>query len=203
MRMRCILVGIACILVLSQSAFAWERRACEDPELMVRSELIVIGAIKPGSIQYVPHIEPDGVHWWEHNATLEIHEILKGKCDQKEIPIVIHYGLEPMINDRPIHDGFAAALPTTGPVPAVEIDDEADEPIRIVDDACQDNVWCLRHTDGLFGRLPPDKNLGIDEPEDLQPLVFKNYLCCYLSSDPETNVRRELQKEPKVTKTSG
>jgi hypothetical protein len=190
------------VLILSESlASAWMRMRYEDAQVVARSELIVVGGIKPDSLEYIPHKEAQGM-WWEHRATLVVHQVLKGKCEAKEIPIIIHYGLEPLVGGHTKHDGHEVNVSTTGPASAIEIVDDADEVINILprgSDARDDNIWCLRRGSGIHGEEPGNGDLGIADPEDLQPLGMKDYLNCYLSKDPESAVRAQMQKQPDIS----
>src|SRR3954463_7942432 len=92
------LVALVPSLLLSSPALAWERAPYEDAEVVERSPIILVGRVKEGSLQYVPHQKKptDGASW-EHTATLAVDEVLKGKVVLKEFPIVIHYGLDPVV----------------------------------------------------------------------------------------------------------
>jgi hypothetical protein len=179
------------MLVLCASfAHAWPRPTYEDATVVERSELIVVAHLKAGSIQHVPHKRPpgDGASW-EHHAILVVTEVLKGKCDKTEIPIVIHYGLTPMAGD-----GSKGS-----PKDIIEIHDTGNSHAgagSLVKDAAKDNLWFLRKRSGYFGREPGTENFGIVDPEDLQPLRWKAYFLLYLSEDPGTAVRDFVQKNP-------
>ena len=91
-------VFLVFILLLPSIAQAWLRLRYEDATVVERSELIVVGRLKRGCIEYVPHKKkPHEGASWEHHATLVISEVLRGTCRDKEIPIVIHYGLTPVV----------------------------------------------------------------------------------------------------------
>jgi hypothetical protein len=185
----------------ARPAHAWLRAFYEDDELVARSELIVVGGIKDGSLQFMPQWhKPGEAIWWEHRAMLTVHRVLKGKTDQQEIPIVIHYGLEPKVGDQRLHDGDKAKpAPPTG---AIAIYDSGNSVISLrplVPDARADNIWFLRRLGGYLGREKKlDADLGILDPEDLQPLAMEDYIRCYLSDDPEAAVRKHLAVQPAV-----
>lgn len=97
-RTKILLLAITLIILLIEFGYTNEWLPYEDAEIVGRSELIVVGHLLPDSIQYIPHTEKDGhVHSWEHHATLIIAEVLKGKMNKKEIPIIIHFGLTPVV----------------------------------------------------------------------------------------------------------
>src|SRR5437868_5550017 len=96
-------LALAGVFVLFHAgiAHAWLRPHYEDATVAERSELIVVARLKVGSIQYVPHEKkPSEGMSWEHHPTLVITQVLKGECKEKEIPVVIHYGLDPVVGGR-------------------------------------------------------------------------------------------------------
>jgi hypothetical protein len=190
--------------LLGTPADAWLRRRYEDAEVVARSELIVVGAIKDGSVQYVPHkTDAEGGRSWEHHAILIVHEVLKGECGEKEIPIIIHYGLEPLVNGHSNHDGFemnSTSAPSSRG--AIEIVDEGNSQMSfgpLVPDARADNIWLLRRNLKKYGEKTGDA-YGIVDPEDVQPLSLKYYLLCYLGPSPEAAVRAQLQAQPEIAR---
>lgn len=183
------------------SAHAWLRMRYEDAQVVERSELIVVGAIKDGSVVVVPH--PREVHRglsWETHATLLVGEVVKGECREKELPIVIRYGLDVGIDDLPMVRGSAEG-PTTLPVPkkGMSIHDTADfgGGSPLVEDARKEHLWFLRH--GGERAQPDDKAYGIVDPEDVQPLSLRQYLESYMAAEPEPAVRAALQKQPEIS----
>jgi hypothetical protein len=188
--MRAFILSLTLLVILCPTvALAWLRPPYEDATVVDRSELIVVAHLKEGSIVKVSHEKsPVEGASWEYHATLVVSTVLKGQCDKKEIPLVIHYGLS-----------------------AVDQSEEKDSPkkgIRIIDtggsnrtdipvkDAGADNLWFLRKRSGTFGREPGTGNYGIVDPEDLQPLELKPYFLCYLSDNPETAIQEYIRKNP-------
>lgn len=87
----------------STHSFAGLRALDEDAVVVRRSELIVVGRLKRGSVKYVPHKHvahptiPGNPASWEHHAMLTISEVLKGKTKENEMTIVLRYGLDPAV----------------------------------------------------------------------------------------------------------
>lgn len=184
------LASLLILVLCVTGAHAWMRPTYEDATVVERSELIVVAHLKASSIQHVPHNRPagDGASW-EHHAMLVVTEVLKGKCDKAEIPIVIHYGLTPTAGDGK----------KGSPKDIIEIHDTGNSslgPGSLVKDAAQDNLWFLRKRSGYFGREPGTGNYGIVDPEDLQRLQWKPYFLLYMSADPGTAVKNYVQKNP-------
>jgi len=179
------------------SAAGLPRNQYEDAQVVERSELIVVGRIKKGSLEYVPHrIERS----WEHHAILVIGKVFKGESQATEIPIVIHYGLEPVPGGRVERDNYmiqVGASSPDSPKDRIPITDTGSSGVSfepLVEDAAQDNLWFLRRLGGTYGREPsPDANYGICDPEDLRPLKLQEYYLAYLSHDPEAAVREQLE----------
>lgn len=162
----------------------WMRAPNEDADVVARSELIVVGHLKPGSIYRVSH-----EHWWEHHAVLVITQSLKGSSTT-EVPIIIHYGLDPMARGT---NPLFVDIDTLGshavePVLILDTGNSSQSFAPLVPDATKDNVWLLRKLGGEYGR-EPGTVYGIADPEDLQPLADRDYLALYLAADPEPGVR--------------
>lgn len=184
------LLPVTCLLlltVISGRALAWLRPTYEDATLVERTELLVVAHLKPDSIKKVPHDRKPGEGAsWEHHATLVITDVLKGKCDKREIPVILHYGLTPVVQDHK-ND------PTRQ---AVVIHDTGGKGRLLVNDARDDNLWFLRRRGGIYGREPGTGNYGVVDPEDVQPLTLKRYFLCYLATDPASAVKDYVRKNP-------
>jgi len=174
----------------------------DDDKVVTRSELIVVGHIRDGSVRYVPHKVPPGHGMsWEHHAVLVVTEVLKGRTPGREIPIVLHYGLDPNVGGRMMYDSHARAVdpPPTG---VIRIVDTANAGVSLtgeIKDAREDHLWFLRKGIGMPRQHGADMtHLGIVDPEDLRPLALKKYLTAYLSQDPERAVRDYLAGHPEI-----
>jgi len=185
-----LLIGLA-LCVLCTPADAWLRRAFEDATVVERSELVVVGRLKEGSIVYVPRGKG-----WEHHATLIVTEVLKGKQERNEIPIIIHYGLTPSVGGYAIRDnsmvnkqgrrkdypkGVVKIMDTGNSAPGLE---------PLVKDAGKDSLWFLRRLSKKRVQQPGPRKLGIADPQDLRPIELKDYFLAYLSENPEPIIRK-------------
>lgn len=197
-------LSLAVLLAFTLGADAWIRMHYEDATIVDRSELIVVGHLKEKSIEYVPRDSTQGKgSSWEHHASLVVTGIIKGKAAEKEIPIIIHYGLEPVVGGYVKHDGFMMDRRGTKkqfPPNLVQIYDIALDGALIVEDASKDNIWFLGHLNSVYGREPGGKLLGIVDPEDVQPLPLKEYFETYLQKNPEEAVKSYAVKHPEVSK---
>ena len=174
---------------------AWMRLIYEDATVLERSELVVVGHLKEGSIVYVPHgEEPASSH--EHHATLTVAGVLKGKLERKEIPIIIHYGLTPVVGGYAKQENFMVnkrGRRKDYPKDIVEVIDTGNSAFSLkslVRDARKDNLWFLRRLSGRSGQQRSTAKFGIADPEDLRSIELKNYFLAYLSENPEPIVRK-------------
>lgn len=195
-----LMVAMTIILAATAAAQARLRATVEDAQLVQNNELVVVGHLLKGSVKYVPReVKPDEGRSWHHTATLVVTETLKGKTEAKEIPIVIHYGLNAKVggvwlSNPELNRG---AEPQAGDV--IEIWDSShsrNKSAPLVKDAGQDNLWFLRRGADRSDPTVDARMLGIADPEQLQPLELKDYFLAYLSANPEKEVAAFLAKKP-------
>jgi hypothetical protein len=179
----------------------------EDAVLVERSELIVIGQLKGDSIQYIPHKrEKNEGRSWEHHAVLAVAEVLKGRLDEREIPIVIHYGLDPYIGGRCPKDRGKINIHAGQkdfPKDRIEILDTGNSGLSLVplvEDAGKDNIWFLQRRSGRYGRESGNGGFGIADPEELHPVSMKGYFLACLTEHPEEAIKEQLKKQPHLAK---
>ena len=192
-RKTAVAASLVLLAVCVPHGHAWLRPWFEDVTVVERSELIVVARLKQGSVRHVEHErKADEGRSWEHHATLVITQVLKGKCNDTEIPIIIHYGLTPIVGDGKEANKGVIEIHDTG-------NSHAGGP-PLLKDAKEDNLWFLRKRGGRLGREPGTGNFGIVDPEDVQPLKWKDYFLCYLSENPEKAVRDYLTRSPEKPK---
>lgn len=194
-------------ILVNSICYGWLRARVEDAALVERSELIVIGHLKADSIRYVPHKrEKNEGMSWEHHAVLAVTEVLKGKLDEKKIPIVIHYGLDPYIGGYSLKDGRKYRIfagDSSFPKDRIVIRDTGNSAISLkplVEDAGQDNIWFLQRRSGRYGGKSEKGRFGIADPEELQPISLKDYFLACLAKGPEEAIKEQLRKEPHLAK---
>jgi hypothetical protein len=182
---RTLLLATIIVCVAAQACAAWPRLSYEDEVVIQRSDLIVVAAVKEGSVKWVPHADTGGGSSSEHHILLKVSLTLKGQS-AAELSVTLDYGLTPTTRTAP------GRKPTTLP--------ETQLPLMILDvgggfhlvlaDALRENIWLLR--------IDKDARCHVTDPEDLQPLALKDYLACYLAQDPETAVRAQVQRQPEI-----
>ncbi len=185
-------------LFMPVAAHAWIRSRYSDPEVVQRAELIVVAHIKEGSIVYVPHVVKDGGGMsWEHHGTLLVAETIKGTPSEQEVPIIFHYGLDPLLADgrrdadprRPPRIPNQAAVDPNSPIIVYDVGGR-DGPVS--GDIRQDQIWFLRAHESKDrpddGRDSTD-TLGLWDPQDVQPLELKPYFQAFLTDHPETKLK--------------
>lgn len=190
---------LICALVLHPStAAAWLPVGYEDVTVVERSELILVGHLKADTITH------EGGSVGVHRATLIVTQVLKGQYDRKELPLIIHYGLTPVVGGYLKEPGLMIDVrggKEDHPKDIIEIYNTGSGAWgapSLVEDARQDVLWFLRKRSGSYGREPGNGDYGIVDPQDLSRLEWKEYFLCYLSSDPADAVRKYAAEHPKA-----
>jgi len=128
---------------------------------------------------------------------------LKGEIREKEIPITVHYGLDPIVGGVYLKTGTKSNYITRGRkvskdhVAIMDTGNSSRSFRPFVEDAGKDNIWFLRKIDG-YGKEKVGGGFGIADPEDVQPMSMKGYFLACLSKDPERAVQEYLKKQPKL-----
>ena len=186
------------------SAHARLRVPYEDAVIVERSELIVVGRLKPQNVRLVEEKGPNRGAPREFHATLIVSQVVKGKLKEKPVPIIIHYGLTPVVGGHLETRNTRIDLRRGRkdyPADIVEILDtgnscRSDKPL--VEDAGKDNLWFLRTSRSRISGQPKVDFYSIRDPEEVQPLALKAYFQSYLAKDPEKAVAEHLTKTPQV-----
>jgi hypothetical protein len=192
-RLQPLLIGLVALATLAPPAEAWMRARFEDAEVVARSPLIVVGHLRRGTLERVEHPDKGYGHSREHHATLIVSEFLKGRVEKREIPIVIHYGLDPVLG-REASPWHEAASPNE--IPLFDSGNSAVSFEPVIDDVGQDLLWFLRRLSGTYGEDEGSGPYGIRDPEDVRPLAWKRYVLAYLSKDPEAALRKFVRRHP-------
>jgi len=184
--------GFALVLAVStHSASAWLRLFAPDDELVQQSDAIVVGHVEASFTPVeIPSgnlrsIVPSTFHFMEYRTTLVITKTLAGKIQVGPTPLIIHYGIKPVVlkTNPSIQDTFnpPAADQNTGPAIPVGIYDSATSCIGgpPSDDIRKDHIWFLRAKGQSVGGVEEDTSSpGIWSPQDVQPLDRKP---CYVA----------------------
>src|SRR5215813_12890747 len=182
-------------------ACGWLRPWYEDITVVQRSELIVVGRLKRGSIVSAS----PGEGFAQYHARLAITNVLKGSIEETEIPVIIYHGLTPLvggyIDDAGIRMDLRSLYGETRKDAIQIIDTGGDTTLDpLVPDAGEDNLWFLRRRSGNYGREAGTGDFGIVDPQDLQPLSLRYYFLAYRSADPEAGVRTQLALHPEIAR---
>lgn len=157
-----------------------------DSDLVQHSNLIVVAHVKPGSIVYIPHLA-DGAMGWKHTAVLILGEVIKGKCDLKELPVVFHYGMDPIaVGAKGDFQGLSKGK--SDPNSQIMMGYQGGRYGRLPGDLRKDHIWFLSYPPKPIH--PSDSHedldiLGVSEPEELQPVELKPYFEAFLQAHPE------------------
>jgi len=179
---RASLVGLLHLLAVQQ-AWAWGRAMPNWASLVDNAEVIVVGHIVDTPV-YVAHSNktPQQGNSWEFHARLAIDEVLNGTCTDREIPIILHYGLSPLDYMK---DGALVQLPWSREKPGLAIRDTGGWGGDALTDARAPAVWLLAHYTDRFGRKDaPTENLSVREPEHMQPIGMLPFFRSILEPDP-------------------
>ena len=170
------LLTLLLLLAGAVSSQAFLRRFFSDAEIVSRAELIVIGHVRPGSVERINHGNGSS---WEHHVELVIDEVLKGQCASNSLIVSIHYGLDPLPDN-----GRYDAVP--GGVGVLKIFDTGNSITTfapVSGDIGTNQIWLLRRVQNAGNN---DSGwLGIYDPEDIQPVSRKSALLNDLTSAPD------------------
>ena len=177
------LVGLFVALTAHQAG-AWARGIPNWAKMLDGAEVIAVGHIVGTPIYVTNQGPPDVGRSWEFHARLAIDEVLKGKCAEPEIPIILHYGLSPSEYTK---DGKPTRFDprATNGVMAVYDSTDSGDGSPVLADARKPAVWLLAHYTDRFGRdNKPTEDLGVREPEHMQPMAMAPFLRSVLKPEP-------------------
>lgn len=191
-------------LSMAPPASARPRRPWEDAEVVGRADAIVVASVKEGSIAFLPGTDriPRA-----HLLTLVITEVIKGTVDNKEVQIILHSGLTPVVGGVYERDGMGLYFGKNDanyPKDIIEIFDTASGAYALrAGDLRKDALWFLRGPAGIRdGGRPGDDHIGVRDPEDVRPLTLKAHFLLYLSDDPEKGILAEQTTDPRVARAN-
>ncbi len=196
-RWTCCVIAFVIIASRLASAEAWNRWPYEDAVVVDRSEAIIVGRLERDSIKYVPYDNNlNGTSGWKYHATLVVSETLKGSLKDKQVAIIINYGLDPLVGGVSLRpDNRTHPRPASSSVPPDRIDimdTGGNVGGLVLANVQNENLWFLRHLGGDLGRVQGKGGWGILDPEDVQPLKLKDYFESLLSNDKEKKIDRLL-----------
>jgi hypothetical protein len=187
--------GFALVLAASnRSASAWLRYYAPDDELVQRSDAIVIGHVDDSFTPFAPPPRyPNDFQCTQYRTILIVTEVLVGKMTLGPTPIVIHYGIKPVVlkdkSDFVYTINPTTADATTGPNVPVGIFDAATTCIGgpPSDNIRKDHIWFLSSKQH-GGPGPGNEDIsapGIWSPQDVQTADQKAYYLAVLTGDPD------------------
>lgn len=172
-RVRCTgIIVLAIAMLFCITAHAWYRKSYSDQEIVIRSELIVVGRIDPKTLTRIEH--KDGGH--EYHVELLLSDLLKGMVDKPSMTISIHYGIDARIGPVPSSTNVAADV-----VRLFDTGNNLKTMQPLTGDIRTNHIWLL-HQEHLPG-IDTDW-IGVYDPEDIQPVSRKDELLKYLNPYP-------------------
>jgi hypothetical protein len=193
--------AVVLLMVLFVEGHAWALWPAPiyDDELVQRSDAIVIGHVEASFTAFGP-LEKNAVQmglpadfrYLQYRTLLIVTKILVGKIGLGPTPLIIHYGLRPVVlkTQPTLADEFnpPAADSNTRPQTPVGIFDSTSDVIGIPpsDDIRKDHIWLLHTQGSSHGGIKEDTSApGIWSPDDVQPIDRKAYYLAVISDDPE------------------
>ncbi len=168
-----------------------------DADIVQGEPLIVVGRLRPESIEYMEEKAPDGVRRWQYHALLTVESVVRGSLEEVEIPLVIEYGIEPKVGGPHglwREDYLQLTSEDRGKLKGqpISISGNRVGSSLLVSDAAENNLWFLRQVEIPGG----GSRLGLKGAHDLQPLELRDYFMAYLSADPEAAVAEQVRRNP-------
>lgn len=180
-------IGCLLVAVAAAPAWAWLRPQANWAELFDEAELIVVGHVVGDFVHVIlqkEDVRPGVAPVWGHEGRLAIDEVLKGECGEAEIPIMLHYGLDPcqcLRDGKLSRGGWAHVYPG---LPILDTGSSAMGPPVLVD-ARRPAIWFLGHYalyDGSYEPKPAPV-LGVREPCHMQALKMLPLIRAILKPD--------------------
>jgi hypothetical protein len=182
---RALLVAAALFLVWG-TVYAWIRLPRSDAEVVARAELIVIAAVKEGSVSCA--LPPLAGGLPENHLELEVSEFLKGTNVSRTIPVCLPWGLVPLVGGyysnrwQMVNLRVWAVANTNYPQEVIEIYDSGNSAVSMVaftGDIRTNHIWVLRHEPSYTYNCRSNL-ISVYDPQDIQPLSKRVDLEKYL-----------------------
>jgi hypothetical protein len=205
---RMALLGIALAFIcLCRDAAAFLPLYRADSDVAARAELIVVGRIKEGSVEYVPVEKKWGertVNACYPRAQLIINEVAQGKLTEKEIVVWFPHSAMPVVEGKFDWDyGNAAGkrkVRLRGDHCRNSIQfgtlNSSFYPREDIRDLREAHVWFLASHGGLPGMKADQRGWCLDSWEDIQLLGLKNYFVAYRAAEPKQALVAQLPNYP-------
>ena len=187
------IAGLAVFGLIAIVAVAAPRKKYTEAEIVSRAELIVVGALKKDSLNFVSHVDKGSAPAelanpnarspsWEHHLLLTVSEVLKGQLSSTSLVVSVQYGLDPVVGGCFSNQFMVFVITTPGyPAEMVQIFDTGNSvrpPRAISGDIRTNHIWLLRHDlsrNNAESNRTPDM-LTVYDPEDVQPVAWRDEL---------------------------
>ena len=185
--------GIRCLALLCVAGIAcgFLRNHYSDPEVVSRAELILVARMQEGSLRFV-RLGPNSTDGWEHQLEISISEVLKGAAPSNSIVVSIPGGLTPLVggyhsNQFGVVIDYRAGDYSSNDVVEIFDTGSSGKPAKcLTGDIRTNHIWLLRYEPPLStnssasNSSAPPQVIGIQDPEDIQPLSRREELLRYL-----------------------
>ena len=210
-KIRLTVAPVALMIILTTSpAWAYSPLLKPDDQIAGQADLIVVGRIKTGSVEYVPHDEKrDGItiRGFVPRARLVIKRVAYGKLEDSEIYIWFRGGALPLVEGR-FHWNYGKPgadrrldmrrKKMQFPPDSVQIG-ELNNSFYFREqfkNLCNDHVWFLKRHKGLPGLKPDKQAWCIDSYFYVNNSETADYFVAYRAADPRKALLAQLPNYP-------
>ncbi len=172
------------------------------------AELIVVGKIKEGSVEYVARVFREGektIIGFVPSARLFVTELAAGELKPREITVWFRGGTMPLV-DGTFHWDYGK-LSGIHPLD-IRRKNPAKGSIQFgtrtsglylrydIKDLREDHVWLLKSATGLPGLKPDERAWSVDNWESVARPELKDYYLAYRAADPKKALLAQIPKHP-------
>lgn len=200
---------LLCMLGAALVATAFVRQAYTDAEVVWRSDVIVVGRMKAGSLKFIYHPgSKEDEQWyghpcgfWDHQLELIVSETLKGVVATTTIPVMIRYGLDVLVGgveSNQFRQIDARCGDTNYPPSLIAVYDTGNSVasyMPLTGDIRSNHIWCLRYF--KFPSYGQTNVMSIFDPEDVRSTAWRQHLNALIkAAEPEKQAGRNMDDVP-------
>ncbi len=206
-----VLPTVAIILATSlaaTSANAYLPLATPDYLIATRADLVVVGRIKDGTVEYLPVVEElsngQTINWCAPRARFLVAEVADGKLREREIAIWFRGGVLPLVEGQFDWGTWHIDLrrehfdPDSIQIGTLNNSFYLRDRLK---DLRKNHLWFLKRNAGFPGLQPNEEAWCIDSWDDVSPLNLKDYFMAYRAADPKKALLAVESKYPESTET--
>jgi hypothetical protein len=174
---------VLCLAALADSAYAYLPLYEHPSEIARQAELIVVGHLEQGSVEYLTEKVKrwdKELTWYAPRAKLLVTEVVRGKLAEKELPVWFRGTAVPVVGGRFEWD-FGNGRRKFG-ITRKGVDKDVIQIYEVNNSYYQmnqgrdlrtDHLWFLKLHGGLPGKKPDEREWGLDSPQYIVPTEEK------------------------------